>query len=153
MPETMLLLFPPTDPMLNPLEASQLQFSYFLLLSDYLLASGASHACHSNVCAAGDGYTIVLVLHNRVGKDDVVAGREIKSITVVSCCLPVACRVGCISGRVVKSKAGDGQTITTGHVEAVSWPILNFKVRNDTVDHFVEDNEVIRPVEVLARTF
>lgn len=65
------------------------------------VATRAIHVVNSDVAARGDCDTVVLVVYSAVGQDHVVCRRNIETVSVVACGIPVTSRVGSISGGVV----------------------------------------------------
>jgi hypothetical protein len=107
------------------------------------VASRASHACDENVGTGGDGDTVVLVLDDNVFEGDGVGRRDIEAIRVVGGWVRARFGVRSIASRVVESEARDGKTLAAGDFEAVSGPVLDVQVGNDSVSNVFDNEEVI----------
>ena len=108
------------------------------------MATRAVHTVYQNIRTRRDSNTIVLVVDMRVGQDDVVAGRDVESVRVVSGCLAATLRVGLVSDSVVQKDIREGDGVAVRDVEAVNRPILNVQVFESCVADVLCDDEMVR---------
>lgn len=71
----------------------------------------------------------------------------------MSSSLTVTGRVSGITCRVIESEASDRQAITSSHIEAMSGPVLDIEILDNSIDHLVQGNEVVRLVSSTVRSF
>lgn len=95
------------------------------------VAARAVHVVNGDVGARGDGDAVILVVDGAVGEQDVVSAGEIETVRVVSSGISVRSRVCGVASAVVQEDVGEGQSVATGNVEAVDWPVLDVEVAED----------------------
>jgi len=122
-------------------------------VEQYLLSSRARHSSDSDICPTGNSNAIILVLDNSVRQNDVIARGEIESIGVVCSSLASTGGVWCVAGGVVEGETGKEHAIASCHVEAVDGPVLDVQVRDDTINHVVENNKVVRSVMLASNRY
>lgn len=122
-------------------------------MEEYLLSSRASHSSDSDIGPTGNSNAVILVLHNSVRQNDVIARGEIESIGVVCSSLASTGGIWCVPGGVIKGKTSKEHAIASCHIEAVDGPILDVEVGDDTIDHVMENNEVVRSVRLASQRY
>lgn len=94
---------------------------------------------------AGNGNTVVLVVHPGVGEGQEVALLDVEAVGVVGGRVAVTLAVGGVTGGVVEDQAGDGQVLGVLDLEAVDGPVQDVEVLDLGVVHVLDDNEVVGP--------
>lgn len=109
------------------------------------VATRAVDVVNGDLGSTSDSNTIILVVNGDVLQSDIVTGRDIEAVTVVSSSIVTASAVRLIASRVVQSQTRNGEVLDTIDVEAVNRPVLDVESGDLGVIDMLHYNEVVWP--------
>lgn len=117
------------------------------------MASSASHTCHKYIVSTGDSNAVILVVDGGILQNKIICRRYIKPISIMASWVAATSRIWCIACGIVEMDIAQKHSVSSGHIKAVNWIVLDIQVGDNCILQIFGDDEVIRPWIFLDHSF